>query len=122
MLATQARLAARGIETAEEVRRAGDAMVAFSAPMAAADRDIKTFLFARMYRHPEVNRMRAGADKVVRGLFAAYVERPQDGAGVLGGAGGGDRARARASADYIAGMTDRFALNEYRRLFDPPAL
>jgi dGTPase len=120
ILSTGQRLKADGIATGEEARRAGRAMFAFSAPMAAAERDIKAFLFARMYRHPLVNRMRADADRIVRALYSAYVERPQEApafwtarAEVIG--------PERAAADYLAGMTDRFALGEYRRLFDPEA-
>jgi dGTPase len=88
--------------------------------MEAADRDIKRFLFARMYRHPEVERVREKADAIVRGLFAAYLAAPEAMPRewtVRAGDGEG----ARAAADYIAGMTDRFALSEYRRLFDPDA-
>jgi dGTPase len=118
VLATQEGLAAQGIETAQDVRRAGAAPLAFSPPMAAAERDIKAFLFARMYRHPEVNLMRGEADKVVRGLYAAYVERPQE-APAFWAARAAAIGPERAAADYVAGMTDRFALNEYRRLFDP---
>jgi dGTPase len=93
-----------------------------SPALAKADRDIKRFLFANMYRHDEVKRVRETADLIVRRLFAAYVEdiaaMPPDWALK---AGDGEAARARAVADYIAGMTDRFALGEYRRLFDPEA-
>jgi dGTPase len=75
-----------------------------------------------MYRHDEVKRVRETADLIVRRLFAAYVEdvgaMPPDWALK---AGDGEAVRARAVADYIAGMTDRFALSEYRRLFDPEA-
>ena len=89
--------------------------------MARADREIKAFLFARMYRHPEVTRVREQADAIVRALFPAYVAGPEampsEWAAKAGATG---RARARR-ADYIAGMTDRFALGEYRRLFDPGA-
>ncbi len=117
---TRARLEAERIETGEDARRAGRAMFAFSAPMAAAERQIKAFLFARMYRHPQVNRMREDSDRIVRALFSAYVERPQEAPAFWAG-----RAamvgRERAAAHYVAGMTDRFALGEYRRLFDPQA-
>ena len=117
---TAARLKADGVETAAQARTAGRAMFAFSGPMTTAEREIKAFLFARMYRHPEVNRMRAEADKIVRALYGAYAERPQEAPAAW-------RARAervgeaQAAAEYVAGMTDRFALGEYRRLFDPAA-
>jgi dGTPase len=88
--------------------------------MEAADRDIKRFLFARMYRHPEVERVREKADAIVRRLFAAYLEAPEAMPREWT-ARAGEGEGARAAADYIAGMTDRFALGEYRRLFDPDA-
>jgi len=120
IFATRERLTADRIETAADARRAGRAMFAFSAPMAAAERDIKAFLFVRMYRHPQVNAMRAEADGIVRALFSAYVERPNE-APAFWAARAAAIGPERASADYVAGMTDRFAVNEYRRLFDPGA-
>jgi dGTPase len=83
---------------------------------------MKTFLFARMYRHPEVKRVREKADAIVRRLFQAYSDDPTAmPADWAAKAGEGESGRARAIGDYIAGMTDRFALGEYRRLFDPTA-
>jgi dGTPase len=120
LVETAARLKADRVATAADARRAGRAMFAFSPPMAAAERDIKAFLFERMYRHPEVNRMRADADRIVRALYAAYVERPQE-APAFWRARGERVGLSQAAAQYVAGMTDRFALAEYRRLFDPAA-
>jgi dGTPase len=120
LVETAARLKADRVATEADARRAGRAMFAFSPPMAAAERDIKAFLFERMYRHPEVNRMRADADRIVRALYAAYVERPQE-APAFWRARGERVGLEQASAQYVAGMTDRFALAEYRRLFDPEA-
>jgi len=117
-----ARIASAGVASPEDVRVAGRALVGFSPARAAADRDLKDFLFANMYRHPQVKRVRERADAVVRALFSAYVAdpaaMPPDWAAKAGSAASD---HARAAADYIAGMTDRFALNEYRRLFDPAA-
>jgi dGTPase len=117
---TRRRLAESGVGSAEEARRAGRALVGFSSQMASADNDIKTFLFAHLYRCESVRRVRGKADAMVRALFSAYCERPAE----MGGAWI-ERAlkgpRERAVADYIAGMTDRFAVAEYRRLFDPTA-
>jgi dGTPase len=117
---TTARLSAEGVETGADARKAGRAMVAFSEAMAAAEREIKAFLFARMYRHPQVNLMRADADRIVRALFSVYAERLQE-APAAWRARGERVGFARAAAEYVAGMTDRFALGEYRRLFDPAA-
>ena len=95
---------------------AGLALIGHSGPIEAADRDIKAFLFARMYRHPEVRKVRERADAIVRRLFSAYLADPSlmppEWAAKATGA------RARAVADYIAGMTDRFAIAEHARLFD----
>jgi dGTPase len=114
------RIAESGAASADEARRAGRALVAFSEPLMRADREIKTFLFAHLYRHESVQRVRLKADEMVRALYRAYSERPAE-----MGEQWRQRAlqgpRERAVADYIAGMTDRFAVNEYRRLFDPAA-
>jgi len=114
------RIAESGAASADEARRAGRALVAFSEPLARADREIKSFLFAHLYRHESVQRVRLKADEMVRALYHAYSERPAE-----MGEQWRQRAlhgpRERAVADYIAGMTDRFAVNEYRRLFDPAA-
>lgn len=114
------RIADARVANAREVREAGRALIGFSPEMAAADRDIKRFLFARMYRHPEVERVRKKADAIVRALFAAYLAAPEAMPREWT-ARAGEGEGARAAADYIAGMTDRFALGEYRRLFDPDA-
>jgi dGTPase len=87
------------------------------------DRAFKGFLFPNMYRHHRVNRMTSKARRVVRDLFDLLLNEPI----LLPGewaeralAVEGDRTRlARVVADYIAGMTDRFALDEHARLFDP---
>ena len=102
----------------DAVRRRGRATVAFSGAMAANDRTLKDFLFENMYAHPKVRRETDEARAVVRSLFGLFVGRP----GALPPpwrrrAEAGDEARrARVIADYIAGMTDRFALNEHDRL------
>ena len=84
------------------------------------DRALKKFLFERMYRHYRVNRMSLRAHRVVRDLFGLYLSEPQrlppEWRRLAGGAG--EPEMARVAADYLAGMTDRFALDEHRRLFD----
>ena len=90
-----------------------------SGPFEAADRDVKAFLFSHMYRHPDVQAVRDEADRSCARLFAAYMVEPSMmPPGWAAMAGVGDR--ARAVADYIAGMTDRFAVHEHARLFDGP--
>jgi dGTPase len=105
------------VDSPEAVAAAGRTLVGHTAVIEAADRDIKVFLVARMYRHPEVKKVREQADAIVRRLFKAYLAdasaMPAEWAAKAGGP-----ARARAVADYIAGMTDRFAIAEHGRLFD----
>ena len=96
-------------------------MVGFSGQMAEHDKSLKEFLFAHMYRHNKVIRMTSKARRVVRELFELFLSEPE----LLpeDWRAGGLQARspktARRVADYIAGMTDRFALDEHSRLFDP---
>jgi dGTPase len=117
---TNRRLSRLAPDSADAVRRADGAVVAFSAEMRQNDRALKDFLFERMYRHYKVNRMTAKVGRVVRDLFDLYVARPAclppEWQAQMNGAG--DRGRARLVADYIAGMTDRYALQEHRKLFD----
>jgi dGTPase len=102
-----------------ELRRAAGPLVAFSPTMQKADADIKGFLYPRMYRHDRVMRVMGDAENVVRDLFGHYVETPADlpaewAEGIDAADEGG---RARRIADYIAGMTDRYALIEHARYF-----
>jgi dGTPase len=113
------RLGAAAPTSADEVRAAGAAMVAFSAMMASTDRAIKAFLWTNMYRHPRVIAVMTDAEEVVRALFARFFVQPNDMPGEWAdGLDGVDPAtRARRVADFIAGMTDGFALAEHARLF-----
>lgn len=117
------RLEAAGCASAADVRSLGRPLIAFSDDMAANDRTLKQFLYQRMYRHYKVNRMASKARRVVRDLFALFVAEPEC-------LPADWRARcdavrspgtARAVADYIAGMTDRFAFLEHQRLFEIPS-
>jgi dGTPase len=119
---TRCRLRAARPRSAEEVRRLGKPVVAFSSAMAENDQALKRFLFERMYRHQKVNQMTANARHVVRDLFEAYMGTPGHlpGDWRLQGELQGDSGKARVVADYIAGMTDRFALEEHARLFGIP--
>ena len=106
---------------ADAIRQAKRAVIAFSPPMAEANRVIKEFLFARMYRHWRVNRMTAKARRVTGEVFSLLHENPallpDDWRGRAGEGGPTPRAAA-AVADYVAGMTDRFARDEHLRLTD----
>jgi len=103
----------------QDVRHAEAPVGAFSTQMADADRAVKGFLYPRMYRHERIMRIMDGAEDVVCNLFTHYVQRPRDmpaewAQGVEAGDGDG---RMRHIADFIAGMTDRYALVEHARLF-----
>lgn len=116
--ATDALLRELKIDSLDKLRAQGKPIVTFSPAVAEKNRALKDFLYANFYRHPHVMRMAAKAERVLEALFNEYMENPrlmpkstqahieQEG-------------RARAVCDYIAGMTDRFALQEHQRLFDP---
>ena len=93
---------------------------AFSPRLAAEEKELKAFLYKNMYRAPDVVRVRTGAERVVNELFDAYFADPRE--MPEGWREGLDRAedriKARDVADFLAGMTDTYALKEHRRLFD----
>ncbi len=115
---TQRRLDAAGPVDAAAVRGQGHALAAFSPGMDAALKALKAFLFAHMYRHPRVMSVMDHAKDVVTGLFAAFSADPSlmpaDWAKACGLPG--DAATGGVVRDYIAGMTDSFALAEYARI------
>ena len=117
---TRRRIAAAKPASADAVRALDRPLVAFSEPMQANDRALKRFLFERMYRHYRVNRMTSKARRVVRELFTLFLAEPEtlptEWQRLVGAPN--DPQTARVVADYIAGMTDRFAMDEHRRLFD----
>ena len=117
---TRARLADCGARSAADIRALHEAVAAFSPAMRQNDQALKGFLFERMYRHYRVNRMSSKARRVVRDLFGLYLAEPEclPGEWRKLAAGPGDQQTARVAADYLAGMTDRFALDEHHRLFD----
>jgi len=116
---TSRRLALLAPRSAADVRRAASAVAGFSPKTGEGDRAIKDFLKPRMYRHARVMHVMDQAAGVVRDLFARYSAAPRDlpAEWQEGLAGLDDAARARRIADFIAGMTDRFALAEHQRLF-----
>ena len=92
---------------------AAEPLVGFSEPMQSAQVELKRFLHANLYRHYQVMRMTAKAQRVVGDLFAAFSTDPR----LLPPTFRSEDEQARRIADYIAGMTDRYAMREYRRLF-----
>jgi dGTPase len=116
--ATTARLGRHSPGSAEDVRQLPP-LVCFSESMRKESAHVKRFLFTALYRHPQVSRTTERARNVVRTLFDAYVAAP----GQLPTEQAGEFIRRghRVVADYIAGMTDRFASSEYTRLTSEPA-
>ena len=118
--ASRQRLEEVGPADVEAVRSRGAPLIAFSATMQAHGEGLKAFLRERMYRHHKVNRMASKARRTVGELFELFIDEPQclpeewrarcDGPRTL--------STARVVADYVAGMTDRFAIQEHRNLFD----
>src|ERR1700736_937204 len=117
---TGRRLHALAPRCAADLRLAGEPAVAFSADMAAADRAIKGFLSMRMYRHERIGRIMGEADNVVCDLFARYVAAPEDlpVEWAQNADANEQSGRLRRVADFIGGMTDRYALVEHARLFE----
>ncbi len=110
----------RNIGSVDDVRRAGRALASFSAAMAPQVDEIKHVMSERLYHHYRVSRMTEKAGRVLERLFNTYMTEPRQMPGhVLVRAEHYGEPISRAVADYIAGMTDRFALDEYRKLFDP---
>jgi dGTPase len=105
--------------------RIAPALVQFSADVAAEHLELKQFLREHVYRHYRVLRMTSKAQTVIREMFDVFLARPEllpvehHQAAQLLESKAGDGGRARAVADYIAGMTDRYAIMEHERLFDP---
>ncbi len=117
---SERRLATLAPRSAGDVRHAQAPMVAFSETMQPELDRLRAFLAARVYRHPRITRIMGEAEGVVRDLFARYSDDPQSlPPEWRGGAPPrGTQAYARYICDFIAGMTDRYALAEHRRLFD----
>ncbi|HEV2189617.1 MAG TPA: deoxyguanosinetriphosphate triphosphohydrolase [Stellaceae bacterium] len=117
---TRSRLADAKVKSADDVRALGRPVAGFSDGMRDNDRALKRFLYERMYRHYRVNRMSHKARRVVHELFQLFVAEPDclPNEWRAAAACGDAAVSARTIADYLAGMTDRFALDEQRRLFD----
>ncbi|HLV82394.1 MAG TPA: deoxyguanosinetriphosphate triphosphohydrolase [Devosia sp.] len=117
---TAANIAVAGVHSAEDVRMAGKTLVAFSPRIAEAVAGLKAFLFARVYRHESVMVSVRQSEQLVSELFARYMDsRDLPGRwGVAAQAASSDSELARIVADFIAGMTDPYALDEHARLFD----
>ena len=114
---TQARLAGAGVETADDIRAAGCCLAGFSPAMRDAERDLKRFMYANLYHHPRQLAAARSAETIVAGLFAAYRADPAAMPGDWPARLPADEPeRSRHIADFIAGMTDRYAVTRYREV------
>lgn len=120
LAASAARIAEADPRSADDIRRLGRPVIRFSDASFAELKEIRAFLYRRMYRHWAVMRMRRKARQVVGDLFETFNETPELMPHGWNACSAYDPVRrARVVADYIAGMTDRFALQEHRKLTDP---
>ena len=116
--ATHSRLKDSNVKSVEELQRLPYNVIGFSEDMHRRNRQLKDFLFNNLYRHYRVVRMAVKADRIISDLFQAYTSEPSilpDHVQKMIEAYGLER----TVCDYIAGMTDRFAIEEYKKLFDP---
>ena len=118
---TRRRITEAGIDSIEEVRAAGGPLVGFSPQLAEEERGLKRFLYNRLYDAPELQAVRAEAERVVAGLASAYRHDPSllpEGWSVEGD----EVQRLRTIGDFVAGMTDRFAIARHEELVGPVEL
>jgi dGTPase len=117
---SERQIAAVEPQSVEDVRRAGRTLIGFSESFAAAEKGLKAFLYERVYRHPSVMAPVRDSEALTERLFAHYLadggmpERWMEAAEAAGDTAG----RARVVSDFVAGMTDPYAIDEYARLFD----
>jgi dGTPase len=117
---TAQRIRDEEIDSEDKLRARGEPILGFSDPVATRLHELKAFLYERLYRHWRVVRMAAKAERVLRALFGAYTMEPaQLPDTVQARIASSEEAMERLVCDYVAGMTDRFALEDYARLFDP---
>ena len=116
----RSRLQAARPQSVNDVRNYGEALITFPAEAAHAEGEIKSFLKTRMYRHPRVMKVMGEAEQIVFDLFGRYQKTPGDLPPEWLPHDGreSEAERARRIGNFIAGMTDRFALTEHQRLFD----
>ena len=119
---TAARIAELGLERVDDVRKVGSNAAGFSPDMLEMNRELKDFLMRSFYRHPRVMRMAGKAQRLLTELFRAYLEEPlQLPIEIQARMRRGPDSPERVICDYLAGMTDRYAISEHTKLFDPEA-
>lgn len=115
---TNQRLTGSNVRSVEELQRLPYPVIGFSEDMHRRNRQLKDFLYSRLYRHYRVVRMAVKAERIISDLFAAYLKEPA----ILPGHVQNlinEHGLERTTCDYIAGMTDRFAVDEHAKLFEP---
>jgi dGTPase len=116
------RIETTGVASIEDVRALGEPLIGFSTGVSGVERSIKEFLFQNLYRHPHLIRIRDQAAEIIHNLFPQFLKTPRlmpvEWAEAAVRIGGDEGRRARLVCDYIAGMTDRYAVAEHLRLFD----
>ncbi len=117
--ATESRIDELGIETVEDLRKIKPKLAGFSEGLDADLAELKARLMDRLYQHQRVRRMAGKAKRVMTGIFKAYMEDPLQMPTHVVAKESDDTPMPRVIADYIAGMTDRYALEEYNKLYDP---
>jgi dGTPase len=117
---SRARIGRLGVTGVDDIRHAGQNVVAFSDDMGGEVVGLRAYLFGHVYRHEKVMRAMRAAEDIVGDLFRRYAGDPEALPGDRGKllADAAEDVRSRAIGDFIAGMTDRFAIAEHRRLFD----
>ncbi len=124
--ATRQRLAESKVQSIDDARAAGRPLITFSEPVREQSLALKRFLRTELYDHYRVRRMTRKAERIITDLFGVFMDDPRllppQFRAKARAAAENPVDRARVVADYIAGMTDRFAIREHRRLFDPAEL
>ncbi len=115
---TAQKLHESGVQSVEELQRLPYNVISFSEAMTRRNRELKDFLYNNLYHHYRVIRMAVKAKRIISDLFHAYLTEPQTLPRHIQG-WIESRGKERAVCDYIAGMTDRFAIEEHQKLFDP---
>ncbi len=116
---TSRNISGRRIKSVEAVRHQAQPLVEFSPATARKHQELKKFLYENMYRHHRVIRMSEKAKRIIGDLFRVYTKQPKQLPPQVAGRISTAEPAARVVCDYIAGMTDNFALEEYQKLFDP---
>jgi dGTPase len=120
--ATAGALAERKVETVDDIRGAVENIACFSSEIYELNRELKAFLMRNFYRHPRVMRMSHKANRILTAIFNAFLEDPRQlPREIQARMTESSEGRHRVLCDYIAGFTDRYAIEEYKRLFDPEA-